>query len=98
MSELVRAALAALGSSGEVARVAEALRCSRDAEAMAVFGLPADGATEPEPAFDHAALERWRRSRRTGASGFDVLDLFTAVVHPPSVRSRDECRRPTSCP
>lgn len=86
MSGLVALALTALGPAAgkrEIQLVAQALRSSGDAEALAVFGLPADGETDPDPVFDHEACERMQRLAVEVAAGpFVGLDLYTWTVNP----------------
>ena len=86
MSELLELALRAVGpaaSKPEIQMVARALRSSGDAEALAVFGLPADGKTDPDPTFDHEALGRVQAvAEEAGAGAFVGLDLYAWTVNP----------------
>ena len=84
MSDLVFAALAALGPAAnrrEVALVAMALRESGDTEALAVFGL--DQEPDSESRFDQEACAAVTEiAVRAGAGGFVALDLYTEMVAP----------------
>ena len=85
MSELVAAALQAIGPPGpgyrrEVALVAKAIRQSGDEEALALFGLGRE--PEPVPVFDHDAYERVVDVAERAGKPHDALDLYTAVVNP----------------
>jgi hypothetical protein len=86
VSELLELAIRALGpaaSKPEIKMVAGALRSSGDAEALAVFGLPADGTTDPDPAFDHEACRRVQEiAVEVGAGALTGLDLYAWTVNP----------------
>ena len=86
MSALVALALTALGPGAgkrEIQLVAQALRDSGDAEALAVFGLPAGGETDPDPVFDREACDRVREiAVDVGAGPFVGLDLYAWTVNP----------------
>jgi hypothetical protein len=86
VSALVALALTALGpaaSKREIQLVAQALRDSGDAEALALFGLPVDGEPDPNPVFDREACARVKEiAVEVSAGPFVGLDLYAWTVHP----------------
>jgi hypothetical protein len=81
MSELVFAAFEALGMAAttqDVARVANALRETGDADVFALFGEP-----DPDAPFDDEACAAVAEiAVQAGAGGLVALDLYTEFICP----------------